>query len=74
MMDDIDRYGQMNIYLARATRLLLSFVASEMSEMVTSCWCIIMLPFYYFGPNKPYMYTIDEFNTGEANEHNAHGA
>ncbi|GMH90978.1 hypothetical protein TrST_g6864 [Triparma strigata] len=63
LMDDIDRYGQMNIYLARATRLLLSFVASEMSEMVTSCWCIIMLPFYYLGPNKPYMYTIDEFNT-----------
>ncbi|GMI14760.1 hypothetical protein TrLO_g4327 [Triparma laevis f. longispina] len=67
LMEDIDRYGQMNIYLARATRLLLSFIASEMSEMVTSCWCIIMLPFYFYGPNKPFMYTLDEFDQGQYN-------
>jgi len=61
LMDDIDRYGQMNICLARAARLLLAFAASETSEMVTSCWAIIMLPFYYYGPNTAYMYTVDDF-------------
>lgn len=59
LMQDEDRTGMMNIYLARAARLLVKFTASEMSEMLTSWWCIAMLPFYYYGPNKPFMYTID---------------
>ena len=59
LMQDDDRVGMMNIYLARAARLLLKFTASEASEVITSWWCICMLPFYYYGPNKHFMYTID---------------
>jgi len=62
LMDDFDRTGQMNICLARAARLLLGFVASETSEMVTSCWSMIMLPLFYYGPNRAYMYTLDVFD------------
>ncbi len=62
LMDDDDRRGLQNIYLARAARLLLQFTASESSEMVTSCWAIIMIPFFYYGPNKNHMYTIDAFD------------
>ena len=46
----------------RAMRLLLAFLASEMSEMLCSAWCMIMLLILYYGPNKQWMYTIDEFD------------
>ena len=54
--------GAENLHIHRATRLLLAFLASEMSEMLCSAWCMIMLPILYYGPNKRLLYVIDEFN------------
>ena len=54
--------GEEQLHLHRACRLLLNFMASEMSEMVSSAWCMIMLPMLYYSPHKKYMYTIDELD------------
>ncbi|GMI22771.1 hypothetical protein TeGR_g641 [Tetraparma gracilis] len=54
--------GEEQLHLHRACRLLLNFMASEMSEMVSSAWCMIMLPMLYYSPHKKYFYTIDELD------------
>jgi len=53
--------GAEDLAIRRATRLLLAFLAREMSEMISSGWCLIMLPILYYGPNKRWMYTVDSF-------------
>ncbi|GMI25119.1 hypothetical protein TeGR_g3931 [Tetraparma gracilis] len=37
-------------------------MASEMSEMISSGWAMIMLPMLYYSPHKKYFYTIDELD------------
>jgi hypothetical protein len=54
--------GEEQLHLHRACRLLLNFMASEMSEMICSAWCMVMLPMLYYSPHKKYMYTIDELD------------
>ncbi|GMI27202.1 hypothetical protein TrCOL_g9466 [Triparma columacea] len=54
--------GEEQLHLHRACRLLLNFMASEMSEMICSGWCMIMLPILYYSSNKKYFYTIDELD------------
>ena len=54
--------GQENLLLSYAARTLLGFLASELSEMVASCWTVIMLPILYYSPNKTYMYTIEDMD------------
>jgi hypothetical protein len=54
--------GEEQLHLHRACRLLLNFMASEMSEMISSAWCMIMLPLLYYSPSKKYFYTIDELD------------
>ncbi|GMH86690.1 hypothetical protein TrVE_jg11902 [Triparma verrucosa] len=54
--------GEEQLHLHRACRLLLNFMASEMSEMICSVWCMIMLPILYYSSNKKYFYTIDELD------------
>lgn len=54
--------GEEQLHLHRACRLLLNFMASEMSEMICSGWCIIMLPILYYSSNKKFFYTIDELD------------
>ena len=46
------------VLLHKAARLQLSFIASETSEVVGSAWAIMMITFFYFGPNKEYFYVI----------------
>jgi hypothetical protein len=55
-------HGEEQLHLHRACRLLLNFMASEMSEMISSAWCMIMLPLLYYSPSKKYFYTIDELD------------
>jgi hypothetical protein len=54
--------GEEQLHLHRACRLLLNFMASEMSEMICSGWAMIMLPVLYYSPNKTYFYTTDELD------------
>jgi hypothetical protein len=54
--------GEEQLHLHRACRLLLNFMASEMSEMISSGWAMIMLPMLYYSPHKKYFYTIDELD------------
>jgi len=52
------------LLLHRATSLLLTFLASEMSELASSCWAMMMLPVLYDCPNKQWFYTICDFDDG----------
>ncbi|GMI17107.1 hypothetical protein TrLO_g13512 [Triparma laevis f. longispina] len=54
--------GKENLLLSRAARRLLAFFASEFSEMVSACWALILLPFIYLGPNKSFLYTIEDMD------------
>ncbi|GMI41159.1 hypothetical protein TrCOL_g2730 [Triparma columacea] len=54
--------GEEQLHLHRSCRLLLNFMASEMSEMICSGWCMIILPILYYSSNKKYFYTIDELD------------
>ncbi|GMI43117.1 hypothetical protein TrCOL_g9071 [Triparma columacea] len=54
----LEAIGAENLHLHRAVRLLLSYLASELSEMVSSAWMMMMLPILYWCPNKEYLYTI----------------
>ncbi|GMH64434.1 hypothetical protein TrRE_jg11085 [Triparma retinervis] len=55
--------GMENLHMHRACRLLINFLASEMSEMVCSGWSMIMLPMLYYSNNKQYFYTIDTLDS-----------
>jgi hypothetical protein len=58
---DAEEGGAEALLMHRAMRLLLSFLASEISEIATSLWAMILLPTLYYCSNKQWMYTIDEF-------------
>jgi hypothetical protein len=57
----MNQIGSEKLMIHRAVRLLLAFLASETSEIVSSGWCLIMIPIFYNSPNKGYFYTIDNF-------------
>lgn len=46
----LEAIGSENLHLHRAVRLLLSYLASELSEMVSSAWMTMMLPILYWCP------------------------
>ena len=54
--------GMENLMLSRAARVLFSLLASEISEMMKSCWSMAMLPILYYSPTKKYIYTSEDID------------
>jgi hypothetical protein len=54
--------GENVVLLHKAVRLILSFVASESAEIVSSFWSMFMLPLLYFGRNKAWFYVIRDMD------------
>jgi hypothetical protein len=50
------------VLLHKAVRLILSFVASETGEILSSFWSMVMLPFLYYGHNKLWFYVIRDMD------------
>ena len=46
-------------YKKKALRLILSLLASEYSEIITSCFALIMLPMLYYSDNRANFFTLD---------------
>ncbi|GMH90993.1 hypothetical protein TrST_g6867 [Triparma strigata] len=51
--------GEALVCMNQALRLLLNFLASEGSEIMSSFWALVMIPCFNMSQNKKFMYTFD---------------